>query len=52
MDLNGPKRLAHRVSPCHALAADFGQGITEMTTDGSFGKMLKGAMTEWNAQTE
>ncbi|MCP4379470.1 MAG: transporter substrate-binding domain-containing protein [bacterium] len=35
-------------SPCRSLASDFGQGITEMTTDGSFDKMLNAATTKWH----
>ncbi|MGH9340677.1 MAG: substrate-binding periplasmic protein [Acidobacteriota bacterium] len=35
-------------SPCSSLAADFGQGITEMTTDGSFDAMLNEATTAWD----
>lgn len=37
-------------SPCRSLAADFGQGITELTTDGSFDKMLNDAQAEWDAE--
>jgi polar amino acid transport system substrate-binding protein len=36
-------------SPCAALAPKFSQGITEMTTDGRFYKMLVNAMTKWDA---
>lgn len=36
-------------SPCAALAPKFGQGITEMTTDGRFHQMLLGAISEWDA---
>jgi hypothetical protein len=36
-------------SPCTALAAKFGQAITEMTTDGSFDAILAKATTEWDA---
>ncbi|HET9273011.1 MAG TPA: transporter substrate-binding domain-containing protein [Methyloceanibacter sp.] len=36
-------------SPCAALAEKFGQGITEMTTDGSFDKMLTDATAAWDA---
>lgn len=39
-------------SPCHSYAADFGQDITELTTDGSFDKMLKAAMTDWDGAQE
>ena len=35
-------------SPCRSLAPDFGQGITELTTDGSFDKMLNEATAEWD----
>ena len=37
-------------SPCAALAEKFGQGITELTTDGSFDKMLSDATAEWDAE--
>jgi len=38
-------------SPCRSLAPGFGQGITDLTTDGSFEKMVKNATTAWdNAQ--
>jgi polar amino acid transport system substrate-binding protein len=39
-------------SPCRSLASDFGQGISELTTDGSFDKMLNEAQAEWDAQTK
>jgi polar amino acid transport system substrate-binding protein len=35
-------------SPCAALAEKFGQGITELTTDGSFDKMLSDATAAWD----
>jgi polar amino acid transport system substrate-binding protein len=35
-------------SPCTALAAKFGQAITEMTTDGSFDAMLADAAKKWD----
>jgi polar amino acid transport system substrate-binding protein len=35
-------------SPCTALADKFGQAITEMTTDGSFDKMLDDATKAWD----
>ncbi len=35
-------------SQCRSLASDFGQGITEMTTDGSFDKMLNAVTTKWH----
>lgn len=35
-------------SPCRALAPEFGKGITTLTTDGSFDKMLTGATTAWD----
>jgi polar amino acid transport system substrate-binding protein len=35
-------------SPCASLAPQFGQGITEMTTDGSFNQMLMGAIAAWD----
>ena len=37
-------------SPCRSLASDFGQGITELTTDGSFDKMLTEATAEWDKE--
>jgi polar amino acid transport system substrate-binding protein len=36
-------------SPCAALSEKFGQAITEMTTDGSFDKMLSDATAAWDA---
>jgi polar amino acid transport system substrate-binding protein len=36
-------------SPCASLAAKFGQGITELTTDGSFDKMLVEAEKNWES---
>jgi polar amino acid transport system substrate-binding protein len=36
-------------SPCTTLADKFGQAITEMTTDGSFDKMLTDAIAAWDA---
>jgi len=36
-------------SPCAALAPKFSQGITEMTTDGRFYKMLVDAIATWDA---
>jgi polar amino acid transport system substrate-binding protein len=36
-------------SPCTALSAKFGQGIAEMTTDGSFDAMLTAAQADWEA---
>jgi len=35
-------------SPCRSLAPGFAQGITEMTTDGSFDTMLQDATTAWD----
>lgn len=35
-------------SPCRSLAEGFGKGITEMTTDGRFDKILTDAMTAWD----
>ena len=37
-------------SPCTALSDKIGQAITEVTTDGSFDKMLADAMVEWDAE--
>lgn len=39
-------------SPCASLAPKFAQGITEMTTDGSFHKLLVDAIAEWDADQE
>jgi len=36
-------------SPCRSLASGVGQGITEMTTDGSFDAMLTNATKAWDA---
>jgi polar amino acid transport system substrate-binding protein len=36
-------------SPCAALAPKFSEGITQMTTDGRFHKMLVDAMAAWDA---
>jgi polar amino acid transport system substrate-binding protein len=36
-------------SPCTALSEKFGQAITELTTDGSFEKMLSDAAAAWDA---
>jgi polar amino acid transport system substrate-binding protein len=36
-------------SPCTALAEKFSQAITELTTDGSFEKMLSDATAAWDA---
>jgi polar amino acid transport system substrate-binding protein len=36
-------------SPCRSLAPQFGNGITAMTTDGRFDKMLQDAITAWDA---
>jgi polar amino acid transport system substrate-binding protein len=36
-------------SPCRSLASQFGDGITAMTTDGRFDKMLEAATTAWDA---
>jgi polar amino acid transport system substrate-binding protein len=37
-------------SPCASLAAEFGQGIAELTTDGSFDKMLSEATAAWETE--
>jgi len=37
-------------SPCAALASKFGEGITEMTTDGSFNQILLDAIAKWDAE--
>jgi polar amino acid transport system substrate-binding protein len=37
-------------SPCAGLAAQFGQGITEMTTDGSLDAMLTEATAKWDSE--
>jgi polar amino acid transport system substrate-binding protein len=36
-------------SPCRSMAAQFSDGITAMTTDGRFDKMLEDATTAWDA---
>lgn len=36
-------------SPCRSLAPQFGQGITEMTTDSRFRTLLTNAITAWDA---
>jgi polar amino acid transport system substrate-binding protein len=36
-------------SPCASMAGTFADGVTKLTTDGSFHKMLVGAMSEWDA---
>ncbi len=36
-------------SPCASLAPKFGEGITEMTTDGSFNQILLDAIAKWDA---
>jgi polar amino acid transport system substrate-binding protein len=35
-------------SPCRSLAPGFSQGITDLTTDGSFDEMIKDASTAWD----
>ena len=37
-------------SPCKSLAPQFGEGITQLTTDGSFHKMLTDAIGTWDAK--
>jgi polar amino acid transport system substrate-binding protein len=39
-------------SSCKTLAGDFSQGITELTTDGSFDKMLNEATAKWDAEAK
>ena len=34
-------------SPCKSLAAKFGQGITELTTNDSYQKMMDAATAAW-----
>ena len=36
-------------SPCRSLAPKFSEGITAMTTDGRFDKILEDATTAWDA---
>jgi polar amino acid transport system substrate-binding protein len=36
-------------SPCAGLAAKFGDGITKLTTDGSFSAMMQKATADWRA---
>lgn len=35
-------------SPCRSLAPGFGQGVTDLTTDGSFDKMIDDASSAWD----
>jgi polar amino acid transport system substrate-binding protein len=35
-------------SPCASLAPKFGEGITKLTTDGSFNQMLTGSIAKWD----
>ncbi|BAQ18737.1 substrate-binding periplasmic protein [Methyloceanibacter caenitepidi] len=35
-------------SPCRSLAEGFGQGVTDLTTDGSFDGMIKDATSAWD----
>jgi len=37
-------------SPCKSLAPQFGEGITALTTDDSFHKMLTDAIAAWDAK--
>jgi polar amino acid transport system substrate-binding protein len=37
-------------SPCRSLASKFGQGITELTTNDGYDKMLVKAEADWEAQ--
>ena len=37
-------------SPCASMAPKFGNGVTKLTTDGSFHQMLTDAMDEWDAE--
>jgi len=37
-------------SPCKSLAPQFGEGISALTTDGSFHKMLTDAIATWDAK--
>jgi polar amino acid transport system substrate-binding protein len=39
-------------SPCRSLAGKFGQGITELTTDDSYDKILVEAQKAWEAQAK
>src|SRR5207247_177122 len=39
-------------SPCRSLAGKLGQGITELTTDDSYDKILIEAQKAWEAQTK
>jgi len=36
-------------SPCASLAPELGEGITKLTTDGSFSQMLTGSIAKWDA---
>lgn len=42
------RRLSKK-SPCRSLAAQFSDGITQMTTDGSFNTMQTDAIKAWDA---
>ena len=37
-------------SPCVSLSPKFGEGITEMTTDGRFRQLVRDAFAEWDAE--
>ena len=39
-------------SPCASLASKFGEGITELTTNDSYDKILVEAQKAWEAQNK
>jgi polar amino acid transport system substrate-binding protein len=39
-------------SPCTSLAPKFGEGVTKLTTDGSFHQMLTAAIGKWDADNK
>jgi polar amino acid transport system substrate-binding protein len=39
-------------SPCASMAGKFGEGVTKLTTDGSFQQMLTDAIAKWDADNK
>jgi len=39
-------------SPCASLAPELGEGITKLTTDGSFNQMLTGSIAKWDVDNK
>jgi hypothetical protein len=39
-------------SPCVSLMPKFSEALTELTTDGSFHKMLQDALVAWDAEPD